>query len=72
MVCVRDVFIIMLMQSETQLHISEYKFSLDFVVQKYPLPEDWQYENARELFRKPEVLDGASVEVSLKSECVKY
>lgn len=30
---------------------------------KYPVPEDWPYKEARELFRKPDVLDGSNIEV---------
>ncbi|CAG8475473.1 16065_t:CDS:2 [Cetraspora pellucida] len=33
---------------------------------KYPIPEDWQYDEARELFRNPEVLDPNDLEIKWK------
>jgi flap endonuclease-1 len=30
---------------------------------KYPVPEDWPFEAARELFRKPDVVDTAGLEL---------
>ena len=30
---------------------------------KYPVPEDWPYKDARELFRKPDVLPGSQVDL---------
>jgi flap endonuclease-1 len=30
---------------------------------KYPIPEDWQYERARQLFKEPEVLDPSTIEL---------
>ena len=34
-----------------------------FLKQKYPVPEDWPYEQARQLFKTPEVTPAADVEV---------
>lgn len=34
-------------------------------VKKYPPPENWNYEAARQLFRAPEVLDASKIEVSV-------
>ena len=34
--------------------------------QKYPPPEDWQYERARELFEKPDVTPGDDLEFKWK------
>ena len=31
--------------------------------QKYPVPEEWPYEQARQLFKTPEVTPAADVEV---------
>ncbi|CAG8778397.1 18654_t:CDS:2, partial [Gigaspora rosea] len=33
---------------------------------KYPIPEDWRYNEARELFRNPEVLDPNGIEIKWK------
>ncbi|CAG8556086.1 11766_t:CDS:10, partial [Dentiscutata heterogama] len=33
---------------------------------KYPIPEDWQYDEARELFRNPEILDPNDIEIKWK------
>ncbi|CAG8676585.1 651_t:CDS:10 [Racocetra persica] len=33
---------------------------------KYPIPENWQYDEARELFRNPEVLDPNELEIKWK------
>lgn len=32
---------------------------------KYIVPEDWNYEKARELFKEPEVTDPANIDVRL-------
>lgn len=32
---------------------------------KYTVPENWNYEQARELFKNPDVLDAANTEVNL-------
>jgi flap endonuclease-1 len=31
---------------------------------RYPVPEDWPYQEARELFKKPQVLSASEVEVA--------
>ena len=33
---------------------------------KYPVPEDWPYKEAKELFRNPDVLDASKVEVGAR------
>ncbi|KAF0458328.1 Flap endonuclease 1 [Gigaspora margarita] len=33
---------------------------------KYPIPEDWRYNEARELFRNPEILDPNDIEIKWK------
>ncbi|KAI8818775.1 PIN domain-like protein [Fimicolochytrium jonesii] len=42
--------------------------SLEAVLQKldpkkYPIPEDWPYQRARELFKKPDVIDPATIDL---------
>ncbi len=32
---------------------------------KYPAPENWQYQEARELFKTPDVIDPSSIDVCL-------
>lgn len=34
-----------------------------FLMQKYPIPENWMYKEARELFKNPEVTDPKDIEV---------
>ncbi len=33
--------------------------------QKYGVPDDWAYDQARQLFKEPDVLSGDAVDVSL-------
>lgn len=33
---------------------------------KFPIPEDWNYKQARLLFQEPEVTDPETIDVSLK------
>lgn len=35
-------------------------------IKKFPIPEDWNYKQARLLFQKPEVTDPQTIDVSLK------
>lgn len=35
-------------------------------IKKFPIPEDWNYKQARLLFQKPEVTDPETIDVSLK------
>lgn len=35
-------------------------------IKKFPIPEDWNYKQARLLFQKPEVIDPETIDVSLK------
>jgi flap endonuclease-1 len=48
--------------------IKEHK-SIDKIIEKidkdkYPLPENWLYKEARELFLKPDVTDGATLDLN--------
>ena len=48
--------------------IKEHK-SIDRIIEKldkdkYPLPENWLFKEARELFLKPDVTDGATLELN--------
>ena len=38
--------------------------------QKYPLPENWMYQEARRLFIEPEVTDGKEIEVLKNKEII--
>ncbi|KAF9975096.1 Elongation of fatty acids protein 2 [Actinomortierella ambigua] len=38
---------------------------------RYPIPEDWPYKDARELFLKPEVLDPSTVEIKWEAPNVE-
>lgn len=35
-------------------------------IKKFPIPEDWNYKQARLLFQKPEVTDPETIDVNLK------
>ena len=39
------------------------------VLQKYTVPEDWMYKEARRLFQEPEVTDPATLDVSTAVLC---
>ena len=38
---------------------------------KYKVPEDWPYQEARRLFKEPEVQKGSEVEVTITHLCKK-
>jgi len=38
---------------------------------KYPIPEDWHYKEARELFRNPDVVDPNTVDVCISDREVE-
>lgn len=56
-------------QIQSQQKCELWRKTFGAVLQKYTVPEDWMYKEARRLFQEPEVTDPATLDVSTGVLC---